>query len=131
MDISSLGVVYRAQDLVTGQDVAVKLEHCTRNPSSLEHEFQILKDLCGGIGFPQPMWFGKESSYHALVLSNIATPVYDELDFQGLGVDVVLILGSQLVRTARSSWIVVLHLLTTYSTAPQTRIHPLTQLHPP
>ncbi|KAF8129615.1 kinase-like domain-containing protein [Boletus edulis] len=96
----SHAIVYRAQDLISGQDVAVKLEHCTQDPSSLEHEFHILKKLHGGVGFPQPLFFGRESSYRALVLSNVATPLCDILTSQGgcLNLDVVLTVGHQLVH---------------------------------
>ncbi|KAG9311321.1 hypothetical protein JVU11DRAFT_8417 [Chiua virens] len=48
----SHATVYCAHDLISGQDVAVKLEHCTQDPSSLEHKCHILKKLQGAIGFP-------------------------------------------------------------------------------
>jgi len=97
-----LAVVYRAQDLISGRDIAIKLECCTQNPSdpsSLECKFQILKALDGSIRFLQPLWFGRESLYYALVLNSIATSVGDMVSSHGghLDVSVVLTLGHQLV----------------------------------
>lgn len=91
--------MYRAQDLVCGKNVAVKLEQWTQGPSLLEHEFQVLKKLDGGFGFPKPLWFGRESAYHALVLDSIATPLCDLITSHNghLPVDVVLTVGHQLV----------------------------------
>ncbi|KAN0093304.1 Protein kinase-like domain containing protein [Tylopilus felleus] len=93
-------VVYRARDLIKGRDVAVKLEHCTQDLSSLEHEFHVLKKLQGGTGFLQPVFFGRELSYRALVLNDVATPLCDILTSQGghLDPDVVLTVGHQLVH---------------------------------
>ena len=96
--IPSLAIIYCAQDLISGQDVAVKL---TQDPTLLEHEFHVLKNFHGGTRFLQPLWFGRESSYHILVLNNIATPVCDILGMQGgcFSIDSVLALGCQLVST--------------------------------
>ncbi|KAG1859287.1 kinase-like domain-containing protein [Suillus subluteus] len=46
------GVVYRARNILNDTDLAIKLEPLTNNPSSLEHEYHILKQLEGGVGIP-------------------------------------------------------------------------------
>ncbi|KAF8124479.1 hypothetical protein EV363DRAFT_1178092 [Boletus edulis] len=95
-----LAIVHHAQDLISGQDVAVKLEDCTLNPSLLEHKFYILKKLQGCVGFLQPIFFGRESSYRALVLNNVATPLCNIFTSQSgcLNLDVVLTVEHQLVN---------------------------------
>lgn len=95
--------MHRAQDIISGRDVAVKLEphsSCTQNPSSLVHEYYVLKKLQGGIGVLQPLFFGRESSYNVLVLNNVATPICDMLNSQPGGhlkSNIVADMGYQLV----------------------------------
>ncbi|KAN0096935.1 kinase-like protein [Tylopilus felleus] len=83
-------VVYRARDLIKGRDVVVKLEHCTQDPSLLEHKFHISSTV----------FFSRKLSYCALVLNDVATPLCDILTSQGgcLNPDVVLTVGHQLVH---------------------------------
>ncbi|KAG2108211.1 kinase-like domain-containing protein [Suillus discolor] len=45
-----LAVVYCAQNFLNDDIVAIKLELVTNNPSSVEHEYRILKQLEGGVG---------------------------------------------------------------------------------
>ncbi|KAG2045643.1 kinase-like protein [Suillus hirtellus] len=65
----SYAVVYHAQNFLNDDVIAIKLEPVTDNPSSVEHEYNILKQLEGGIGIPQALWFGRELTYHALALN--------------------------------------------------------------
>ncbi|KAH7927417.1 hypothetical protein BV22DRAFT_1127349 [Leucogyrophana mollusca] len=52
----SYGVVYSARDVISNQEVAIKLVPSSNNPSSLECEYRVLKKLEGGVGFPRPIW---------------------------------------------------------------------------
>ncbi|KAH7918395.1 casein kinase I isoform delta [Leucogyrophana mollusca] len=99
LGVGSYGVVYRAQDVISNKEVAIKLEPCSRNPSSLEHEFNVLKKLKGGVGFPQPIWFGRELSHYALALDNLGESLHNifaSCSHQFSLFD-VLALGSQLI----------------------------------
>lgn len=71
--------MYRAQNIIsTDWDaVAVKLEEITGPSSSVEHEYYILKQLEGGVGIPRPLWFGKESTYYALVLELLGPSLHN------------------------------------------------------
>ncbi|KAI6010067.1 kinase-like domain-containing protein, partial [Pisolithus marmoratus] len=55
--------------------------------------------LHGGFGIPQPIWFGRESSYQALVLDSVATLLCDIIASQGglLSLNSVLSIGCQLI----------------------------------
>ncbi|KIK13798.1 hypothetical protein PISMIDRAFT_17733 [Pisolithus microcarpus 441] len=67
--------VYRAQDIITKQIVAVKLEPTAHKPTShethLEHEYRVLSELGGAAGLPRPIWFSREGSYQAMVIDNL------------------------------------------------------------
>ncbi|KAG1901707.1 kinase-like domain-containing protein, partial [Suillus fuscotomentosus] len=58
--------------------VAIKLKPVTNNPSSVEHEYCILRQLKGGVGIPRVPWFGRESTYYALAL-DLLGPSLDDL----------------------------------------------------
>ncbi|KAG1902198.1 kinase-like protein [Suillus fuscotomentosus] len=71
------GIVYRAQNIINDDDLAIKLEPLINNVSSLEHEYCILKHLEGGAGIPCTVWFGREATFHALVLDLLGPSLHD------------------------------------------------------
>ncbi|KIK34166.1 hypothetical protein CY34DRAFT_98484 [Suillus luteus UH-Slu-Lm8-n1] len=72
-----LAVVYHTQNFIKDDLVAVKLEPISNHSSSVWHEYNILKRLAGGIGIPCIFWFGRESTYHALVLDLLGLSLHD------------------------------------------------------
>ncbi|KAG1730735.1 hypothetical protein EDB19DRAFT_1621199, partial [Suillus lakei] len=72
-----LAVVYCAQNFLNDDVVTIKLEPLTSHPSSVEHEYNILKQLGNGVGIPQVIWFGWESTYHALALELLGPSLHD------------------------------------------------------
>ncbi|KAG1786065.1 CK1/CK1/CK1-D protein kinase [Suillus plorans] len=73
----SYAVVYRAQNFLNDDIIAIKLELVTNNPPSLEHEHRILKQLEGGVGIPRVLWFGRESTHYALALDLLGRSLHD------------------------------------------------------
>ncbi|KAG1811954.1 CK1/CK1/CK1-D protein kinase [Suillus variegatus] len=71
-----LAVVYRAWNIILDDAIAVKLETITHS-SSVQHEYKILKHLEGGVGIPHALWFGRESTYHALVLELLGPSLHN------------------------------------------------------
>ncbi|KAG2113220.1 casein kinase 1 alpha 1-like protein [Suillus discolor] len=63
--------------LGSGSYVAVKLEPIINRSSSVCNEYKILKQLAGGVGIPHVFWFGRESTYHALVLDLLGPSLHD------------------------------------------------------
>ncbi|KAG1773505.1 casein kinase I isoform delta-like protein [Suillus occidentalis] len=55
-----LAVVYHAWNFLNDDQVAIKLEPLTSRPSSVEHEYKILKQLGNGVGIPHVIWFGRD-----------------------------------------------------------------------
>ncbi|KAG2130924.1 putative casein kinase [Suillus bovinus] len=63
------GEVYHASDIIGDGDVVVKLQCITgTTTTSLEHEYNVLRQLGDTVGIPHVHWFGREDSYDALVL---------------------------------------------------------------
>ncbi|KAG1745581.1 putative casein kinase 1, delta [Suillus occidentalis] len=73
----SYAVVYRAQNFLNDDIVAIKLKPVTNKPSSVEHEHEILEQLEGGVGIPRVLWFGRESTHYALALDLLGPSLYD------------------------------------------------------
>ena len=93
-----LAVVYRARNIIKDDAVAVKLEPITRS-SSVQREYNILKHLEGGVGIPRALWFGRESTYHALVLDLLGPSLHSLFlsHSRKFSLDTVINLGDQLV----------------------------------
>ncbi|KAG2750893.1 kinase-like protein [Suillus brevipes Sb2] len=73
----SYTVVYRAQNIIKDDVVAVKLEPIIDGSSSVQQEYHILKQLEGGVGIHRALWFSRESTYHALVLDLLGPSLHD------------------------------------------------------
>jgi hypothetical protein len=94
------GEIYLARDILSGQDVAIKLEPVEGEHHTLEHKSNVYHKLGRGIGIPHIYWFGTETGFNAMVISRLG-PSLEELfvrcNFQ-FSVNTVLRLASQLVR---------------------------------
>ncbi|KAG1854923.1 kinase-like domain-containing protein [Suillus subluteus] len=94
----SYAVVYRARNIIKNDAVAVKLEPVTHS-SSVQREYNILKHLEGGVGIPRALWFGRESTYHALVLDLLGPSLHSLFlsHSRKFSLDTVINLGDQLL----------------------------------
>jgi hypothetical protein len=94
------GEIYLAHDILSEQDVAIKLEPVEGKHHALEHEFNVYLKLGRGTGIPRAYWFGTETGFNAMVISRLGRSL-DELfvrcNFR-FSVNTVLQLASQLVR---------------------------------
>lgn len=55
-------------NLITGEEVAIKLESVKAKHPQLEYEAKVYKALSGGVGVPFVRWFGAECDYYAMVI---------------------------------------------------------------
>ncbi|KAG1790851.1 kinase-like domain-containing protein [Suillus plorans] len=95
----SYAVVYRAQNIINDDVVAIKLEPIVNNSSSLQCKYHILKQLEGGVSIPHVLWFGRESIYHALALELLGSSLHDIFlsHDQKFSLHTVVNLGDQLL----------------------------------
>jgi casein kinase I family protein HRR25 len=66
-NIQASGNVYRTINVITGEDVAVKLEPLNIDKPKLRHERTVYKALSNAPGIPRVLWFGTERGYTAMV----------------------------------------------------------------
>ena len=55
-------------NILTNKAYAVKLELSMDGTLSLEHEYEVLRDIRGADGIFHAYWFSKEANYNTLVL---------------------------------------------------------------
>ena len=92
--------MYLASDVTTGEEVAIKLEHVSIDPSLLQDEFEVYKSLAGGAGTPTVYWFGWECEYRALVFELLGPSLEDLFNYcdRQFSLKTVLMIADQLIR---------------------------------
>ncbi|KAI0286322.1 casein kinase I isoform delta [Russula brevipes] len=74
------GSVYLGKDIMTEAEVALKIGHTCRSPSSLSHEHNVYTTITGTKGISQVLWYGKEDVYEVLVLDYLRTSLGNLVD---------------------------------------------------
>jgi serine/threonine protein kinase len=74
----SIGDVYSANNVITGEAVAVKMEPIDSKSPKLCHEWKVYKSLGSAVGIPRVLWFGTERSYKAMIM-NLLGPSLEDL----------------------------------------------------
>ncbi|KAJ1955798.1 serine/threonine protein kinase [Dispira parvispora] len=95
----SFGEIYLGTNVVTNEDVAVKLENIKARHPQLEYEAKIYKNLAGGVGIPFVRHFGVESQYNCMVIDLLGPSLEDLFNFCGrkFSLKTVLLLADQLL----------------------------------
>lgn len=95
----SFGDIYLGTNIISGEEVAIKLEAIRARHPQLEYEARVYKALVGGIGIPFVRWFGTECDYNALVIDLLGPSLEDLFNFcnRKFSFKTVLLLADQLV----------------------------------
>ena len=95
-----LGDIYLGINIISGEEVAIKLESVKAKHPQLEYESKVYKTLAGGVGVPFVRWFGTECDYNAMVLDLLGPSLEDLFNFcnRKFTLKTVLLLADQLVR---------------------------------
>ena len=72
------GDVYFAINVVTGEEIAVKMERLDADYPKLAHEWEVYKSIGAGPGIPQVLWCGAERGYRAMCM-NLLGPSLEDL----------------------------------------------------
>ncbi|SCZ98494.1 BZ3500_MvSof-1268-A1-R1_Chr7-1g09178 [Microbotryum saponariae] len=98
--IRSSGDIYLGVNIISGEEVAIKLESVKAKHPQLEYEAKVYKTLAGGVGVPFVRWFGVECDYNAMVLDLLGPSLEDLFNFcnRKFTLKTVLLLADQLVR---------------------------------
>ncbi|KAH8726656.1 casein kinase 1 epsilon [Phaeosphaeriaceae sp. PMI808] len=95
----SYGEVYLGHHLESGEEVALKLEYNQVNPSQLENEVDIYKQLSGGIGIPQVYWYGTDCEFRIMAFELLGPSLEDLFNYcsRKFSLKTVLLLADQLI----------------------------------
>lgn len=86
-------------DVDSGDEVAIKLEHISVDPSLLECEAELYRSLSGGAGIPRVHAYVTECEYNAMVFDLLGPSLEDLFNFCGrkFSLKTVLMLADQLI----------------------------------
>ncbi|XP_043830884.1 casein kinase I-like [Dromiciops gliroides] len=95
----AFGDIYLATNLLTGQDVAVKLESQRSKHPQLLYESKVYRILQGGVGIPHMRWFGQEKSYNVLVMDLLGPSLEDLFNYcsRKFSLKTVVMLADQMI----------------------------------
>ena len=128
-----IGDIYLGINIISGEEVAIKLESVKAKHPQLEYESKVYKTLAGGVGVPFVRWFGTECDYNAMVLDLLGPSLEDLFNFcnRKFSLKTVLLLADQLVISTSFAYHPFIH-HSFFNTADLPyRVHSLPQLHPP
>ena len=77
----SFGEIYHGTNLISGEEVAIKLESIRSRHPQLEYESRVYRYLSGGVGLPFIRWFGREGEYNAMVIDLLGPSLEDLFNY--------------------------------------------------
>ncbi|GAA5927726.1 casein kinase 1 family protein [Sporobolomyces koalae] len=91
--------IYLGVNIISGEEVAIKLESVKAKHPQLEYEAKVYKTLAGGVGVPFVRWFGIECDYNAMVLDLLGPSLEDLFNFcnRKFTLKTALLLADQLI----------------------------------
>ena len=69
----SFGEIYTAENIHSGDEVAIKLENQSARHLQLQYESKIYRILQNGPGIPKAHYYGSEGSFNVLVIDLLGT----------------------------------------------------------
>lgn len=95
----SFGKVFKAENIRTGEIVAIKTEVKSKEQKSLKMEAKIYQYLANTDGIPQLKWFGATNNVNYLVTNLLEHSVSSLVKKYGrLSIKTVLLLGTQMIE---------------------------------
>lgn len=95
----SFGDIYSGVNVISGEEVAIKLESTSARHPQLDYEARVYRALSGGIGIPFVRWHGTENDYNALIMDLLGPSLEDLFNFcnRKFTYKTVLLLADQLL----------------------------------
>lgn len=90
---------YLGTNIISGEEIAIKLESVKAKHPQLEYEARVYKSLAGGVGIPFVRWYGTECDYNAMVIDLLGPSLEDLFNFcnRKFSLKTVLLLADQLI----------------------------------
>ncbi|KAK7453495.1 serine/threonine protein kinase [Stygiomarasmius scandens] len=105
----SFGDVYLGINIISGEEVAIKLESVKIQTPQLKYEYRVYKELAGGVGIPFVRWFGAGAGgdHNVMVLDLLGSSLEDLFNScnRKFSLKTVLLLADQLLKISRVEFI--------------------------
>jgi len=69
--------IYLAHDIISGNDIIIKLERVEEMVHTLDNKFHVYTKLKGGTGIPRIHWFGMEYGFDAMAVDRLGKSLED------------------------------------------------------
>ncbi|KAL3094737.1 hypothetical protein niasHS_006032 [Heterodera schachtii] len=95
----SFGDIYLGENIMTHEEVAIKLECVKTKHPQLHIEAKLYKMMSGGVGIPQVRWCGFEGEYNVMVMELLGPSLEDLFNFcsRKFTLKTVLLLADQML----------------------------------
>jgi casein kinase I family protein HRR25 len=95
----SFGDIYLGTHIISGMEIAIKLESVKAKCPQLAYEACVYKSLAGGVGIPLVRWFSTECDYNAMVIDLLGPSLEDLFNLcnRKFSLKTVLLLVDQLI----------------------------------
>jgi serine/threonine protein kinase len=96
----SFGEIYSGLNVLTNEEVAVKLEPVSSKHPQLDFEAKLLTMVAGGPGIPKVHWYGVEGSFNVMVMEMLGPSLEDLFSFcnRKFSLKTAVMLGEQMLR---------------------------------
>ncbi|KAG1798680.1 kinase-like domain-containing protein [Suillus variegatus] len=97
--MSFLSDIYLGINIISGEEVTIKLKSVKAKHPQLEYESKVYKTLADGVSIPFVRWFSTECDYNAMVLDLLGPSLEDLFNFckHKFTLKTVLLLADQLI----------------------------------
>lgn len=95
----SFGDIYMGTNIITREEVAIKLESINAKHPQLEYEARVYRALSGGVGIPFVRYFGKDCEFNCMVIDLLGPSLEDLFNYcnRRFSYKTVLLLADQLL----------------------------------
>ena len=95
--LNSLASVFQGKDIMTGNDVALKIGRVGSSSSKLSYEYEVYRTISGSAGICEVLWYGKEGLREIIVLEYLGTSLGDLIREQQFDPRRTFLYASQMV----------------------------------
>lgn len=95
----SFGDIYMGMNIITHEEVAIKLESINAKHPQLEYEARVYRALSGGVGIPFVRYFGTDCEFNCMVIDLLGPSLEDLFNYcnRRFSYKTVLLLADQLL----------------------------------
>jgi casein kinase 1 len=96
--LTFLGSVFLGKDILTENEVALKIGHAGSSTLKLSYEHDVYKTISGSAGTSRVLWYGKEGTHEIIVLEYLGASLGNLISERRFDSTRIFSYASQMVR---------------------------------